>query len=270
MSASDLPHAAHATPYDKHFGYRPDYIDIAPRFFLRTRLMLDMLGRERGTVLDVGCGDGFFMRLLAEHGFSTVGIDVSTLATSLARRVLAAYPGCAVHCTTIEDFRPEAPFRLVTCGETLEHIEDDVAFLGQIHRLTAPGGTLILTVPINMKLWTDHDTRAGHYRRYAKSELFDKLERSGFHVEAYTVWGFPLVRLMHRHIREAQDRRIRPTAGSAHEHAPGAQTRSRQRDLLLKLRPLLRIAKYGVLFDNLFNFTERGVGIVVRARRAER
>ncbi len=244
-----------ATPYDKHFEYRKEFIDIAPRFFLRTTLMLRLLGKRPGTVLDVGCGDGFFLRRLAQHGYRAVGIDVSRAGIELARHVLAEFPQCEAHCATIEAFGPDASYEIATCGETLEHIEDDVAFLREINRLLAPGGVLVLTVPVDMSLWTQHDVDAGHFRRYSKAELFEKLGRTGFAIEEYVVWGFPLVRLSHLRIRRAQTRRM------------GSGAPSRKRDLLLRLKPLLRIAKHAVRLDNLFNATERGVGIVVRARK---
>jgi 2-polyprenyl-3-methyl-5-hydroxy-6-metoxy-1,4-benzoquinol methylase len=250
----EAPHAfVDVTPYDKHFEYRKDFMDIAPRFFLRTNIMLDMLGRTGGTVLDVGCGDGFFLRRLARAGYHGVGIDVSSAGIELAKNVLAEFPQCEVHCAPIQEFRPDAAYPIATCGETLEHIEDDVAFLTQINRLLQPGGTLVLSVPIDISLWTQHDVEAGHFRRYSKTELFEKLQRAGFAVEDYTVWGFPLVRLSHLQIRRAQTRRM------------GAGARSRKKDLLIMLKPILRLAKHVVRFDNLFNFTERGVGIVVRA-----
>ena len=243
------------TPYDKHFEYRKDFMDVAPRFFLRTSLMLRMMDRREEPVLDVGCGDGFFLRRLAQEGYRGVGFDVSKAGIDLARHVLAEYPQCEVHCATIQEFGPDGGYTIATCGETLEHIEDDVEFLRQINRLMAPGGTLVLTVPIDMSLWTHHDVEAGHFRRYSKAELFEKLEGTGFTVEKYIVWGFPLVRLSHLKIRRAQARRM------------GAGGRSRKRDLLMKLKPLLRVARHVVRFDNLFNATERGVGIVVRARK---
>lgn len=245
-----------STPYDKHFEYRTDFMDVAPRFFLRTHLMLKMLEGGAGTLLDVGCGDGYFLRRLARRGFRGIGIDVSQVAISLAKDLLARHPGCEVHCQRIEDFGPDAAYELVTCGETLEHIEDDRGFLRQIHRLMKPNGTLVLSVPIDMSLWTEHDVRAGHFRRYDKAEILQKLDQAGFAVMDYQVWGYPLVRLTHLFIRRAQDDRM---GSQAKRSRPG------KRDILLKLKPLLRVVKYGILFDNLFNFTERGVGIVVKA-----
>lgn len=246
-----------ATPYDKHFTYRRDFMDIAPRFFLRTNLMLSMIKDRRGRVLDIGCGDGFFLRRLARRGYSGIGIDVSEIAIERARQVLASYPECEVHRTSIESFGPSGSYDLVTCGETLEHIEHDADFLRQIHRLMATAGTLVLTVPIDMSLWTEQDARAGHFRRYDKAELFAKLRQTGFEVQRYEIWGFPLVRLLQSRIREAQDSRMSTNGGQ----------RPRPRDLLLQLKPLLRAAKYAILVDNLFNFTELGVGIVVKATK---
>ncbi len=255
-SSAAAAHPERSTPYDKHFEYRTDFMDVAPRFFLRTQVMLKMLGEPRGTLLDVGCGDGHFMRRLARRGFRCIGIDVSEVAISLAKGLLAAHSDCTVHCVPIEDFGPDEAHELVTCGETLEHIEDDARFLGQIYRLMKPKGTLVLSVPIDMSLWTEHDVRAGHFRRYDKAEIFKKLEQAGFEVIDYRIWGYPLVRLMHLFIRRAQDKRM---SSGAKWSKPG------KRDVLIQLKPLLRLAKYGILFDNLFNFTERGVGIVVKA-----
>ena len=256
ISSAAAAQPERSTPYDKHFEYRSAFMDVAPRFFLRTQLMLQMLGSPRGALLDVGCGDGHFLRQLARRGFLGMGIDVSEVAISLAKSLLAGHPGCDVQCVPIEDFGPDQAYEVVTCGETLEHIEDDARFLREIYRLMKPSGTLVLSVPIDMTLWTEHDVRAGHFRRYDKAEIFQKLERAGFEVTDYRIWGYPLVRLMHLFIRRAQDNRM----GS------GAKpSKSGKRDILIKLKPLLRLAKYGILFDNLFNFTERGVGIVVKA-----
>jgi len=49
--------------------------------------------------------------------------------------------------------------------------------------------------------------------------------------------------------------------------SPSTTERSQGRDILLYLKPLLRLGRYLFLLDNLFNFTERGIGIVVKARR---
>jgi len=240
------------TPYDKHLNYRKDFMDIAPRFFLRTSLMLKLLKREKGLIVDIGCGDGYFLRKLATLGYHCVGIDISVKAIEQAKVIVQGYPSCEVYCTTIHEFDGVSAFDVAVCGELLEHVEDDIDFLNHINGLLKRGGKLILSVPIDKKLWTYHDSEAGHFRRYSKEEIFKKLEGSGFKVENYVVWGYPIIRMLHLRIRREQEKRM------------GNGKIQRKTDLLLKMKPLFKLAKYIVLFDNIFNFTEKGVGIIIK------
>jgi len=244
-----------ATPYDRHLRYRQDFMDVGPRFFLRTWLMLKMLQGAQRRLLDVGCGDGFFLAELARNGYECTGLDTSAQAVALCRARVAPL-GVSVHCLPIEDFQPEKPFDLAVCGEVLEHVEDDVGFLRQVYQRLRPGGALVLSVPLDMRLWNQADLEAGHFRRYSKREILDKLAAAGFAVERYTVWGWPLTRALHFWIRRQQQQRM--------GRQPAVQ---RERDPLLRLKSLLRLGRYLFLVDNLFNWTERGVGIVVKARR---
>ena len=245
-------------PYDKHLGYRRLFLDAGPRFNLRTSLIFRMLKGERGRLLDVGCGDGFFMERLIGRGFQCTGLDPSAQATELCQARIGPLGG-AVHCLEIQDYWPPQLFDVVVCGEVLEHVEDDVEMLAHIHRLLKPGGSLVLTVPLDMRLWNESDVRAGHKRRYTKAEILLKLGDAGFEIESYVVWGFPITRALHFWIRRQQDRMM--TA------FPSSAVRLKGKATLLRMKPLLRLAGYLFLFDNLFNFTEKGVGIVVKARR---
>ncbi len=242
-------------PYDQHLGYRQDFMDVGPRFFLRTRLMRNMLKGETGTLLDVGCGDGFFLEGLPKLGFVCTGIDTSARAIERCRERVGPL-GVELFCLPIGEFHPAVRFDLAVCGEVLEHIEDDVEFLGQISRLLRESGKLVLSVPLDMRLWNEADVRAGHFRRYTKDEIAEKLKATGYEVERYVIWGYPLIRFLHFWLRRQQDKRM------------GEERKlSRERDPLLKFKGLLRWARYLFLFDNLFNFSERGVGIIVKARK---
>jgi SAM-dependent methyltransferase len=244
-------------PYDKHLGYRQSFLDIGPRFLLRTSLMRRMLKGEGQRLLDVGCGDGFFMETLIEDGFQCTGLDPSARACELCQERMTPLGG-QVHCAEIHTFHPPQPFDVVACGEVLEHVDDDVDMLKHIHRLLKPDGALVLTVPLDMRLWNAADARAGHKRRYTRDEILAKLESAGFQVEKYIVWGYPITRAAHFWIRRQQDKMMSASS------SPG---QSRKKPILLWLKPLLRLARYLFWIDNLFNFAEKGVGIVVKARR---
>ena len=50
----------------------------------------------------------------------------------------------------------------------------------EVKRVLRPGGVLFVSVPLHPKLWSDHDVRCGHYRRYRKGEVIGLLEQYGF------------------------------------------------------------------------------------------
>jgi SAM-dependent methyltransferase len=239
--------------YDKHLCYRQDFMDVGPRFFVRSRLMLGLLRGEQGRLLDIGCGDGFFLEQLARKGFSCTGIDLSPQAIALCRQRVGLL-NVAVHCLPIESVQVD-PFDVAVCGEVLEHIPEDEPFLREIRQRLRPGGALVLSVPLDMRLWNEADVAAGHFRRYSKAEILVKLQAAGFRTERVIVWGWPLIRRLHFWIRGQQTRRIGQQAAIV-----------RDRDPLLRLKPLLRLTRYLFLLDNAFNWTERGVGIIIKAR----
>ena len=67
-------------------------------------------------------------------------------------------------------------------SNVLEHIDDDVEALRNIHAMLKPGGHLVIYVPAFMCLYSKLDSSIGHYRRYHKEELFEKLRKSRFEV----------------------------------------------------------------------------------------
>lgn len=84
---------------------------------------------------------------------------------------------------------PDQSFDLVCAIDILEHIEDDRAGLKEISRVLAPGGTLLLAVPLFMKSWNDFDAAVGHYRRYEPAELTALLSSAGFTIEQSAIYG---------------------------------------------------------------------------------
>lgn len=67
--------------------------------------------------------------------------------------------------------------------DVLEHLEDDRAFLRAFHQKLKPGGKLFIYVPARMELFSAFDTKIGHFRRYHKKELRNKVTEAGFSIE---------------------------------------------------------------------------------------
>ena len=245
----------YTTPYDNHFNYRRDLMDLGPRFLMRTRLMFRFFPQNPQRILDIGCGDGFSLSLLAKKGFRADGIDASAEAIKLCAERVGQSAG-HIECCFIEEFNPPELYDLLLCGEVLEHIQNDQAFLYEINRLAVIEGIFILTVPLHMNLWSKADEKAGHFRRYSKSEIFSKLEKAGFAVSDYVVWGFPLTKYFTPFIRKQQTEMITSSA---------AQKPQKKMKLFIRFKPLLKPFRYLFMIDNLFNFTEKGVGIIIKA-----
>jgi SAM-dependent methyltransferase len=71
---------------------------------------------------------------------------------------------------------------LIYLIDVLEHLEDDKRFLDYFRRQLAPGGRLFIYVPARSELFSSFDAGIGHFRRYNRKELIDKVEEAGLHV----------------------------------------------------------------------------------------
>jgi SAM-dependent methyltransferase len=105
---------------------------------------------EQGIVLDVGCGGGLFLQMLAERGCpKVIGLDFSLDAANVAWR----RGGVPAICGTLS--RPPLPngsCAAVTMFHVLEHLYDPASYLDAAHQLLRPDGRLILQVP-NAACW---------------------------------------------------------------------------------------------------------------------
>jgi 2-polyprenyl-3-methyl-5-hydroxy-6-metoxy-1,4-benzoquinol methylase len=104
---------------------------------------------ETGPVLDVGCGGGLFLSMLAEHGFKGMGLDFSIEAAGIAWH----RNGVPVVCGSLSS-APLAPESCagVTMFHVLEHLYDAGAYLKAAHALLRPNGRLVIQVP-NAACW---------------------------------------------------------------------------------------------------------------------
>ena len=104
-------------------------------------------------------------------------------------------------------------FDLIVLLDVLEHVDDDGASLSTLHRLVAPAGYLLITVPAFMFLWGRHDVEHHHKRRYVEDDLRRRVEQARLAVEHSTYFNsllFPVavaVRLLDRFLAVPPRRR---------------------------------------------------------------
>ncbi len=101
----------------------------------------DLAGRS---VLDVGCGTGWFSARAAERGARVTSLDlgVRLLAQTCARCRTRPVAGdaCALPFST-------GAFDVVISSECIEHTLDPRGAVREMYRVTRPGGLLLITVP---------------------------------------------------------------------------------------------------------------------------
>lgn len=123
-------------------------------------------------ILDFGAGMGEFADRLKRRG-----LVIDCLEPDQELRTLLEQKGHTAYAAA-QDLSPS--YSHIYSLNVLEHIEDDLATLKQLHHLLLPGGKLLLFVPAFMMLYSSLDKQVGHYRRYSKGELGTKLTASGF------------------------------------------------------------------------------------------
>jgi ubiquinone/menaquinone biosynthesis C-methylase UbiE len=98
---------------------------------------------EGKRALDVGCGPGIYMGLLAERGFATVGVDGSPEMLALAR---SNNPGAELHQSDVETLPiASSSVDLVLCIEVLRYLPDPSIAIREIGRVLKPGGVCLAT-----------------------------------------------------------------------------------------------------------------------------
>lgn len=155
-----------------------------------------LLGK-RGRVLDVGCTTGYVSSPLKAKGHYVVGIDIAEKAIIEAARVLDE-----AYVVDIEQYPwpPSVvtqPYDLIIVSEVIEHVFNQAALLGELKKMLAPGGYILITTP-NLLIWSERikmllgiyeNTDQGHIRMLSYRNFLKLCKETGFSVIAENhVW----------------------------------------------------------------------------------
>ncbi|MBX3265795.1 MAG: class I SAM-dependent methyltransferase [Acidobacteria bacterium] len=158
---------------------------VANRLSTLATLDADKSVRAPLRILDVGCGTGANLEMLSQFG-SAEGVDVSDEALEFCRRKgLAVQKGLAEKLPYADE-----TFDITTALDVVEHLDDDVAGLKEMHRITKTGGYSLIFVPAFMWLWGVQDDISHHRIRYTRKEIVERLEKAGYTVERATYANF--------------------------------------------------------------------------------
>lgn len=175
-----------ASVQDRHWWF------VARRQIL-DRVMAGLSLPADARIIEVGCGPGGNLGMLARHGHLQ-----AMEADPAARRMAADLGVCPVWCGALPSPQPFAAESgdLICLFDVLEHIADDIAALSAAAALLRPGGRILLTVPAYDWLWSAHDEAHHHHRRYNKATLAKVVSAAGLaaiRVGHFNSLLFPLI-----------------------------------------------------------------------------
>ncbi|HEY2948919.1 MAG TPA: class I SAM-dependent methyltransferase [Micromonosporaceae bacterium] len=159
--------------------------------------------------LDIGAAGGGNTRVLRAHGFRPIALEYSPDGARVARERGLDVIRADARLLPL----PAACLDLVVAFDILEHIDDDHVVAGEIRRTLRPGGTALIAVPADMRLWSAHDVAVGHVRRYDRAGLTAVVEKAGLVVDELWSWNVLL--------RPVAAWRRRRSTGSDLEDLPG-------------------------------------------------
>ena len=115
------------------------------RWARRVKMLSNHLGPGM-SVLELGCGTGYFTRELARSGADVVAVDVSPELLELARADCSTKNVCYEVQNACELGYPDAVFDSVVGNSVLHHLEIEAA-LREIYRVLRLGGSVYFTEP---------------------------------------------------------------------------------------------------------------------------
>jgi len=186
----------------KDYGYdnnlRPIHFN-----YLEPGLMKWLSIAKNKTILDIGCGNGYFVNELIAKGYKAYGIDASEKGIEQARKTNPdAFFVMDVSSNELPSLLRSIKFDMIICTEVIEHLYDPVAFIKFCRSILSPGGEIMISTPYhgylkNLMLslfnkWDGHISPlwlGGHIKMWSRSTVTRLLNENGFSVKGFKGCG---------------------------------------------------------------------------------
>ena len=141
------------------------------------------------TVLEVGCGNGGNLSMLAGFGrVWAIELDREARARAVSRGIAQVESGSLPDDLAFAGRR----FAVVAALDVIEHVDADLHAVRALATKVQPGGLMVLTVPAFQALWSPHDNAVHHKRRYTLGAMRTLVEAAGLDVVHATYFNFLL------------------------------------------------------------------------------
>jgi len=169
-------------------------------FWFRARNQLIIWAIEKyaakfWSLLEVGCGTGYVLSGIAE-AYPDTKLQGAELFAEGLKFAMARQPSIQFIQMDARKIPFADEFDVIGAFDVIEHIEEDLEVLMQMHASLKVGGIMLLTVPQHKWMWSSVDEYACHVRRYSAEELHEKIELAGFKILRSTSFVFLLLPAM--------------------------------------------------------------------------
>jgi len=146
-----------------------------------------VVGKEyvKGHVLEVGCGEGRGVSLLMQEASSFTAVDKIKPVIDDLKVKYPAGKFVSMNIPPLNGLSADTYDRVFSF-QVIEHINDDVLFLKEIHRVMRPGGIALITTP-NRKMSLSRNP--WHIREYLPNELKLLAQKIFAHAEMKGITG---------------------------------------------------------------------------------
>lgn len=128
-------------------------------------------------VLDLACGEGYGVDLIAQQAAEVVAVDANPEAHEHAR-LRYRRPNLRFERALVEDFADGTEYDRVSFLQTIEHMQDPAAVVANISKLLKPGGACYITTPNRLTLapaGAEKSDNPWHITEYVASDFLELL-----------------------------------------------------------------------------------------------
>jgi len=127
--------------FHSQFGFR-DIAELPSQWRKGVLMQVDLLARHlwpKARILEIGCGEGLFLKELSRRDFDVYGIEASKTAAETARK-----SGLNVTTDYFSDTQLSGPFDAVVMSHVLEHVSKPAEILKEVSSEVVSGGFALL------------------------------------------------------------------------------------------------------------------------------
>ncbi len=149
---------------------------------------LKFLKGKKLKIMDIGCGEGYFLNLAKKMGFEVVGIDFNKKAIEIAKEKFGIE---RVYPFTIEEFIekfPDEKFDVICAFHLIEHLENPLDFIFKFKKILNKQGFFIFSIPsdrrisVKLKRREEFDYPPHHLTRWNDKSIKFLAGKTGFEI----------------------------------------------------------------------------------------